>query len=346
MKGDCFIMSDEFTSTDKEQDQSGPQTWEASFGRNRFRAQWKREPGRVWFQFQGPFTEEDDPDGVGTPFTPDFGIEWERGKVPHTYGEYDERLDQIREKAEKTARRTAERARDYAERASKQMRDRNWDAMEQDVRSAMDKALVELEKTLKRLRTEWEKRQEEAQSGAQKGPQAQRVPVEYEVTEETPSENADAMNSPSTSRYTNPERDALRRTILEELGAGIITLDEAEQRLRDLMNIRKPISLATDSPLSPTIRTVSLRFIWYSMREVSERRYNQWLKTTSRSQRSIPPGRRTRITSKRPLRHSPPNSLSCAPRLTCAPSAKMRCTSSVAVRAGSSISCARTVGRR
>ncbi len=94
--------------------------------------------------------------------------------------------------------------------------------------------MAELEKTIKKLRTEWEKRQEESQSGAKKA-QAQRVPVEYEVTEETSvNGGADAMNTPPTSRFTSQERDTLRRTILEELGMGTITLDEAERRLRDL----------------------------------------------------------------------------------------------------------------
>lgn len=228
-------MSNESTANDKEQEQKGPQTWEASFGRRHFRAQWNREPGRAWFHFQGPFVEENDPDGMGTPFTPDFGIEWERGRIPHTYGEYDERLDDIREKAEKTARRTAERARKYAERASQQMRDRNWDAMEQDVRSAVDKAMAELERTLKRLRAEWEKRREEMESAsARKGTQAQRVPVEYDVSEEAADDITGTTNTSSSSRLSREERSAQRRAILEELSTGSITLDEAERRLRDL----------------------------------------------------------------------------------------------------------------
>lgn len=229
-------MSNEFTSSDKEQQKKGPKTWEASFGRSRFRAQWDREPGRVWFHFQGPYMEEKDPDGMGTPFTPDFGFEWERGRGAHTYGEYDERLGDFREKTEKAARRAADRAQRYAKRATQQVRDRNWDAIEHDVRSAMDKAVSELEETLRRLRREWEKRQEESQFASEKkGSQAQRVPVEYEVTEETPGDEAASFTStPSTPRFTREERDALRRTTLEELGAGNITLEEAERRLRNL----------------------------------------------------------------------------------------------------------------
>ena len=230
-------MSNEFTTDDKDQAKKGPQTWQASFGRSRFRAQWNREPGRVWFHFQGPYMEENDPDGMGTPFTPDFGVEWERGRGAHTYGEYDERLDDFREKTEKAARRAAERASRYAKRATQQVRDRNWDAIEHDVRSTMDKAVSELEETLRRLRREWEKRQGESQSGeGKKGPQAQRVPVEYDGVEETPDvEPAPGYRgTPSASASMYQERDVQRRAILAELSTGQISLDEAEQRLRDL----------------------------------------------------------------------------------------------------------------
>jgi hypothetical protein len=230
-------MSNESTTNDKEQAKKGPQTWQASFGRSRFRAQWDREPGHVWFHFQGPYMEENDPDGMGTPFTPDFGVEWERGRGARTYGEYDERLDDFRQKTEKAARRAAERASHYAKRATQQVRDRNWDAIERDVRTAMDKAVSELEETLRRLRREWEKRQGESQStDGKKGSGAQRVPVEYDAVEETLDEEAARgyRGTPSTSASTYHERDVQRRAILEELSTGKISLDEAERRLRDL----------------------------------------------------------------------------------------------------------------
>jgi hypothetical protein len=230
-------MSNESTPNDKEQAKKGPQTWQASFGRSRFRAQWNREPGRAWFHFQGPYVEENDPDGMGTPFTPDFGVAWERGRGARTYGEYDERLDDFREKTEKAARRAAERASHYAKRTTQRVRDRDWDAIERDVRSTMDKALSEVEETLRKLRREWEKRQGESKSAdGKKGPEAQRVPVEYDAVEETPGEDAahGYRGTPTTSPSMYQERHVQRRTILEELSTGQISLDEAERRLRDL----------------------------------------------------------------------------------------------------------------
>src|SRR5215469_13922310 len=74
------------------------------------------------------------------------------------------------------------------------------------------------------------------------------------------------------------------------------------------------------------------------------RRYHIWLKTTSRSRRSTPRGKRTRITSKQRSPRSLLSSLSCAPPRTCAPSAKMPCTSSAAVQAGSPSFWGKTAG--
>src|SRR5438876_6775283 len=76
------------------------------------------------------------------------------------------------------------------------------------------------------------------------------------------------------------------------------------------------------------------------------RRYDLWLKTTSRSRRSTVPGKRTRITSKGRSRRWTPRSLSCAPPLICAPSARLPGTSSAAVQAGSPSSWGRLRRRR
>ena len=228
-----YSMNSEFTSGNKEQENDGPRTWEGEFGRHRFRAQWDREPGHAWFQFQGPFTEEDDPDGFSFPFSPDFGFEWERGRGPHLYGEYEERWDDLREKAERAARRAGKHARRYAERATRHMRDMDWDVVQRDVRSAVDKAMGELEEALTNIRREWNRRESESSKGKQ-GPKAKRVPIEYD--EEAP----DTFNDDSTAGTTSSaplsreQREAQRRAILEELRTGAISLEEAERRLDSL----------------------------------------------------------------------------------------------------------------
>jgi len=84
-----YSMSNESIADNKEQEKEGSRTWEGGFGKHRFRAQWDRGPKHARFHFQGPFTDED-PDGIGTAFSPDFGFEWERGRGARVFGEYDE----------------------------------------------------------------------------------------------------------------------------------------------------------------------------------------------------------------------------------------------------------------
>jgi hypothetical protein len=230
-------MNDESTTANTENKREGARTWEGGFGRRRFRAQWDRGPGRAWFHFQGPFTENNDPDGLGTALAPDFGFEWKQGEGARTYGEYEEYLEELRKKTERAARRTAERARHYAQRATRRVRDTKWNAVENEVLAAVEKALADLEDALARIRREWSKGQEGSRSSAGiSGTRAQRVRIEYEKVadplEEDPSPGL--TGSASSTPLSRDERDAQRRTLLEELRAGAISIEEAEQRLNKL----------------------------------------------------------------------------------------------------------------
>jgi len=229
-----YSMSNESAADHKEHDKEGPRTWEGGFGRHRFRAQWDRGPQHARFHFQGPFTADDDPDGIGSGFSPDFGFEWERGRGARVYGEYEERLDNLREKAERAAHRAAERAKRYAERATRHVRDADWETVERDVRKAVEKAMSELEEAFANMRHEWNKRREEAQSsGGKQSSRAQRVHIEYDEAAAAPGEDT-SDNAPPARPLSRDERDAQRRAILEELRAGTISVEEAEGRLNNL----------------------------------------------------------------------------------------------------------------
>jgi hypothetical protein len=232
-----YSMSNEFASGNKEREQEDPRMWEGGFGRHRFRAQWDRGPKHARFHFQGPFTQEDDPDGFGVPFSPDFGFEWEQGRGAHMFGEYEERFDDLREKAERAARRAAKQARHYTERAARQMRDRNWEAVEREVLSAVDKAMTELQEALANIRHEWNKRGAESQSTkSEPKHKAQRVHIEYENADDPFAEDlaAGSTGTASSTPISREERDARRRAILEELRTGAISIKEAERRLIEL----------------------------------------------------------------------------------------------------------------
>jgi hypothetical protein len=228
-------MGDDFNTTgtaDREDEQAGPRTWETAFGRHRFRVQWDRQPGRANFHFKGPFTEDEDPDAMGHGPSRDFNFEWERGKGPQFSGEYQQQLNDLREKAERAARKAAEQAQAYAERAAKRARDTDWEAVGREVRSAVERAMSELENAFGNMRSTWESRSSSGSQGDASGQRpsgAQRVRIEVDDDPD-----AAAGASASESAASRDDVEARRRAILEQLRNGALSLDEAERQLNDL----------------------------------------------------------------------------------------------------------------
>lgn len=122
------------------------------------------------------------------------------------------------------ARRAAERATEYAERAAKRARETDWEGVGRDVRSAIERAMGEMERLLDQFRTGPNAPQRPdappppPPPGAPRS-QAHRVPIEQD--EPQPARNKD-------------ELDAQRRSILEKLRSGELSMDEAERQLDDL----------------------------------------------------------------------------------------------------------------
>jgi putative adhesin len=230
-------MGDEFVGREGEEREgrggAAPRTWEGNVGRHRFRVRWDRGPGHANVHFQGPFTEDEDPDGVGQTGSRDFGFHWDRNEGARMYGEYEQRLNELRDKAERVARKAAEQAQDYAEKASRRARETDWESVGREVRSAIEKAMADLEDAFGQVRREWETRRPSGSSTAESKPGAQRVRIEFD-------DEGDAMGggasqaSAGTPGMNRDEAEAARRGILEELRNGAITLDEAERRLNEL----------------------------------------------------------------------------------------------------------------
>jgi hypothetical protein len=227
-------MSDDYekqeTGKSSTTDTLDSRTWEGSIGGQRFRMRWDRAPGRANFHFQGPVPENMEKDDLEAHTAHDIHFEWEKGQGARMYGEYEERLNDLRGKAEKAARKAAEQAQDYAEKAAKRARETDWEAIGRDVRSAVEKALSELESSFSQLRREWDSRRGNG-SGTSGGTGskpsgAQRVRIEYEDGEQA---------SPSASTATSrDDLDAQRRRILEQLRSGELSLEQAERQLNDL----------------------------------------------------------------------------------------------------------------
>jgi hypothetical protein len=218
-----FRMSDERdTYTGESAGFSGPGShkWEGVVGGKKFRVNVDRGPDKTHVHFEGPVDEGAEA-GAGKAF--DF--EWERGKGARTYGEYDEQLRDLGAKAEKLARQAAEQAQGYAQQARDKVRETDWEGVGREVRTALSRAMSELEDAFGRVRNGWEGGQGGSTPKSDR-PSAQRVRIEQD----------DAQ--PEASAYSAPaggdDREAERRSILEQLRSGAIALDEAERRLNDL----------------------------------------------------------------------------------------------------------------
>lgn len=225
-------MSDDFENPEtggSSTDTLDSRSWEGSIGGQRFRMRWDRAPGRANFHFQGPVPEQMEKDDLGAHSAHDIHFEWEKGQGARMYGEYEERLNDLRNKAEKVARKAAEQAQEYAEKATKRARETDWEGIGRDVRSAVERAMSEMESSFSQLRREWEARRGNVSggpgsTGTKSGP-AQRVRIEYD--DEEPAAAASAESS-------RDDIDAQRRSILEQLRNGELTLEQAERRLNDL----------------------------------------------------------------------------------------------------------------
>lgn len=229
-----YSMSDDFTGRSSstgtdERTGTNPneRAWEGTVGGQRFRVRWDRGPGRANFHFKGPFTSDAEENK-------DFHFEWEKGSGARFYGEYEQKLNELRDKAEQVAREAAKQAQNQAETAARRVRETDWEAVGRDVRTAVERTMADLEDAFASLRREWETRRPSggAPSGTGAGASrpssgAQRVRIEYD-------DEQGAQAAASEAAPSRDDADAQRRAILEQLRAGTLSLDEAERRLNEL----------------------------------------------------------------------------------------------------------------
>lgn len=218
-------MSDDTEKTGAGENDSSTKTYEGAFGRHKFRVRVDRGPDRAGLYFQGPYSEDEAAEDAGVG-SRDFGFEWERGHGPRTYGEYEAKLNELREKAEQVARRASEQASRYAEKAAQKARETDWQAIGREVRSTIERAMSDLEDAFGQMRRDWETRRPgDAPSGGSSSsrPGAQRVRIEQDEDEDF-----------GFSGMSEDVREGERRAILEQLRTGAISVEEAERRLNGL----------------------------------------------------------------------------------------------------------------
>ena len=218
-------MSDDTEKTGDGQNDSSTKTYEGAFGRHKFRVRVDRGPDRAGLYFQGPYSDDEAAEDAGAG-SRDFGFEWERGHGPRTYGEYEAKLNELRDKAEQVARRASEQASRYAEKAAQKARETDWQAIGREVRSTIERAMADLEDAFGQMRSDWGSRKPgDAPSGGSSSsrPSAQRVRIEQDENDEF-----------GFSGMSDDVREGERRTILEQLRTGAISVEEAERRLNGL----------------------------------------------------------------------------------------------------------------
>lgn len=234
--GEANGMSDDFDAREQQAtgttdgDEQDSRTWEGSLGRHRFRVRMDRGPGRAHVHFKGPFTAENDPDGMGAA-SRDFNVDWEKGRGARVYGEYEEKLGDLADKAQKAARKAAEQAEEYAERAARRIRETDWESVGREVRNTIERAMGDLEDAFSSAKRDWDRQRSgrpssgsgDSSASGSRPTGAQRVRIEYDDPD------AQASAAPNAD-----DAEAKRRDILELLRSGSITLDEAERRLNDL----------------------------------------------------------------------------------------------------------------
>ncbi len=217
-------MSDETNKTGDEQTDSTTKTYEGAFGKHKFRVRVDRDADRAGFYFQGPYSDDEAAADAGTG-SRDFGFEWERGHGPRTYGEYEAKLNELRDKAEQVARRASEQASRYAEKAAQKARETDWQAVGREVRSTIERAMGDLEDAFGQMRREWDtRRPSDAPSSGGSRSSAQRVRIEQD----------DTSDDFGASGMSQADREAERRSILEQLRTGSLSIEEAERRLNSL----------------------------------------------------------------------------------------------------------------
>jgi DUF4097 and DUF4098 domain-containing protein YvlB len=244
--GDIFItaddseevehdMGDEYTNTGAGTGANGSgtgtreRTWEGGFGGHKFRVRW--DPGAAGS------SDPDDPDGLGTPRR-GFGFEWEHkpGEEGRSSEDMERQINDLRIKAEQVARRAAEQAQRYAERATRRARETDWEAVGREVRTAIERAMGDLEETFGQFRRDFDTRRSQGGQGGQgpskSGSTAQRVRIERD--DEENEGDAFATGFGPGEQGAPGDVEGQRRVILEQLRNGAISLDEAERRLSAL----------------------------------------------------------------------------------------------------------------
>lgn len=173
---------------------------------------------------------------AGWPFVGGFDMS---SSTPHDNSEMEKRLQDLSERTGRAARKAAEKFREYADRAAARARETDWEAVSRDVRTTIERAVGELESTFREIVAEFEAPTGTSSSTtgaadpAAAKPAAQRIHIDTDPAG-TPAATATASGPASDFTSGQEDRTAKRRAILEQMRSGDLTLEEAEEQLKNL----------------------------------------------------------------------------------------------------------------
>ncbi|MBA3825983.1 MAG: hypothetical protein H0X24_19050 [Ktedonobacterales bacterium] len=172
------------------------------------------------------------------PFKGDFSMS-NSENTPHDTSDLEQQLQDLGERTSRAARKAADRMREYTDKAAQRARVTDWDAVRRDVRNAIERTVGELDSFFREIAAEFERPAGSTVDGTaadakKAGPTAQRIHIERDddltakptVTPDAPVDQS--VHTPAD------DRAAQRRTILEQLRSGDLSLEDAESRLKDL----------------------------------------------------------------------------------------------------------------
>ncbi len=144
-------------------------------------------------------------------------------------------LKELSDRTTRAARKAAEKAKELSARAAARTREADWETYARHLRTAFEQVSTELSSAFREIVAEFQSPPTTGAppSGGAAKSAAQRITIDQDETA-SPSSAATAPQQPAASSATSDaERAARRRAILEQLRAGDLTLEEAEERLKD-----------------------------------------------------------------------------------------------------------------
>ncbi len=146
---------------------------------------------------------------------------------------FEQRMRDLSERSSRAMRKAAEKAREYGEKAAQKARETDWEAVGREVRTAIEKTVSEIDSAFKEIIKEFQSEpakatETDSESTAKKtyDSSVKHIPIEKDEPSDVAAQATIKVDD--TAVASLEER---RRTILEQLKDGAISIEEAQKQL-------------------------------------------------------------------------------------------------------------------